>query len=213
MDHHHPPTHMHTCAWTRTHTQCRTQPWQSCSLSVYLIFSLAPLPSWEHSWHPEAQRGSNSGLKAVSHFRAGTSSSYQLSIPLFPPFWPQNAPLTLRSWAKDPSTENDLFEGWSGSFQGRFSSRSVSQRCVYVWSSARAPIQECELAEDIIKAMSVLICGLTFKSLCSLRAVFFWLLFLQSISYNMTWMDGEKTVILCLAEVESRLLFAGFLSG
>lgn len=81
--------------------------------------------------------------------------------------------------------ENDLFEGWSGSFQRRFSSRSVSQRCVYVWSSARAPDQECELAEDIIKAMSVLIRGLTFKSLCSLGAVF-WLLLLQSISYNMS---------------------------
>lgn len=60
--------------------------------------------------------------------------------------------------------ENDLFEGWSGSFQGRFSSHSVSQRCVYVWSCARALNQECELAEDVIKAMSVLIHGLTFKS-------------------------------------------------
>lgn len=87
--------------------------------------------------------------------------------------------------------ENDLFEGWSGSFQRRFSSHSVSQRCVYMWSSARAPIQECELAEDIIKAMSVLICGPTFKSFCSLRALF-WLLLLHSISYNMTWLDEEK---------------------
>lgn len=156
-----------------THTQCRTQPWQSCSHSVCLIFSLAPLPSWEHSWHPEAQRGSNSGLKAVSHFRAGTLSRYQLSIPLFLLFGPTTPRLNLRSWAKDPSMENDLFERWSGSFQSRFSSHSVSQRCVYIWSSARAPIQECELAEDIIKAMPVLICGLTFKSLCSLRAVFF----------------------------------------
>lgn len=71
-----------------THTQFPTQPWQSCSHSVCLIFSLAPLPSWEHSWHPEAQRGSNSGLKAVSHFRAGTLSRYQLSIPLFLLFGP-----------------------------------------------------------------------------------------------------------------------------
>lgn len=52
--------------------------------------------------------------------------------------------------------------------------------------------------------MSVLICGLTFKSLCSLRAVFLWLLLQHSISYNMTWMDEEKTVTLCLAEIESR---------
>lgn len=61
-----------------------TQPWQPCShcVCVCLIFSLAPLPSWEHSWHPEAQRGSNSGLKTVSHFRAGTLSPHQLSIPL-----------------------------------------------------------------------------------------------------------------------------------
>lgn len=83
----HPPTHAHT--HKQTHTQCRTQPWQSCSLSVCLIFSLAPLPSWEHSWHPEAQRGSSSGLKAVSHFRAGTSSHYQPSIPLFLLFGPK----------------------------------------------------------------------------------------------------------------------------
>lgn len=66
---------------------------------------------------------------------------------------------------RTPSMENDLFERWSGSFQARFSSHSVSQRCVYAWSSARAPIQESELAEDIIKAMSALICGLTFQSL------------------------------------------------
>lgn len=45
-----------------------------------------------------------------------------------------------------------------------------------------SPIQECELAEDIIKAMSLLIHGLTFKSPGSLRAVLFWLLLLQSIS-------------------------------
>ncbi len=84
-------THTYTHTQTHTHTQCthRTQPWQSFGHSVCLIFSLAPLPSWEHSWHPEAQRGSSSGLKAVSHFRAGTSSRYQLSIPLFLLFGPK----------------------------------------------------------------------------------------------------------------------------
>lgn len=66
---------------TYTNTHIHTQAWQSHNHSVCLIFSLAPLPSWEHSWHPEAQRGPNSGLKAVSHFRAGTS--YELNIPLF----------------------------------------------------------------------------------------------------------------------------------
>lgn len=63
--------------------------------------------------------------------------------------------------------ENDLFEGWSGSFQGRFSSRSVSQRCVHAWSRAQAPNQECELAESVMKAKSVRIHGLTFKRLCA----------------------------------------------
>lgn len=84
--------------------------------------------------------------------------------------------------------ENDLFEGWSGCFQNGFSSHSVSQRCVYVWSSGQTPIQECELAEDIIKAMCVHICGLTFKSLPS--GVFFLLRFRlrlqQIVGFNMT---------------------------
>lgn len=83
------PTPTHTLTHKYTNTQCRTQPWQSCSHSVCLIFSLAPLPSWEHSWHPEAQRGSDSALKAVSHFRAGTSSRYH---PSFTPFWPPKMP-------------------------------------------------------------------------------------------------------------------------
>lgn len=48
-----------------------------------------------------------------------------------------------------------------------------------------SPIQECELAEDIIKVMSLLIHGLTFKSPGSLRAVLFWPVLLQSISYYM----------------------------
>lgn len=97
--------------------------------------------------------------------------------------------------------ENDLFEGWCGSFQRRFSSRSVSQRCVYVWTSARAPIQECELAKDIIKAMSVLIRGLTFKIHCLLRAVFFSGYCCRRVSYIM-----EKA----LDEGEIRLLFGSF---
>lgn len=35
------------------------------------------------------------------------------------------------------------------------------------------PVQECELAVDVIKAMLLLTLGLTFESLSSLRAVFF----------------------------------------
>lgn len=80
-----PSTHIHTLI----HTMLCVLPWHSYRHSVCLIFSLAPLPSWEHSWHPEAQRGSNTGLKGVSHSKAGTLSCNQLTIPPFPPFGPQ----------------------------------------------------------------------------------------------------------------------------
>lgn len=165
--HSHTPTHKHTLLYTALRSQC-----------VCLIFSLAPLPNGEHSWHPEAPRGLNSGLKTASHFRAGTL--LPTKHPAFPPFWPTMNHSPLRSLAKDPSVENDLFERWSRSFERGFSSHSVSQRCVFIWISARVPIQECELAEDVIKEMYVLICGLTFKCPCSLSAVCSLLFFLAT---------------------------------
>lgn len=142
-------THKHTLPYAALRSQC-----------VCLIFSLAPLPHGEHSWHPEAHGGVELGAQTASHFRAGTLSPTQ--HPAFPPFWPTMNRSPLRSLAKDPSVENDLFERWSGSFERRFSSHSVSQRCVFIWISAQVPIQECELAEDITEKY-VLICGLTFK--------------------------------------------------
>lgn len=145
---------MHTHTHPHTNTDFCTQ---TCGHCVCLIFSLAPHPNGEHSWHPEAHRGLNSGLETASHFRAGTL--LPTKHPAFPPFWPIMKHSPLGSVAKDPSVENDLFERWSGSFERGFSSHSVSQRCVFIWICARVPVQECELAEDIIKEMYVLICG------------------------------------------------------
>lgn len=191
MDRHHPH------AYTNTHTQLRTQPWKSGSHSVFNLFP------WRHFLAesiPGTQRPR--GGQTLGSKQCHTSELAPRLVTnwgsLFSSFLAPNALRTL-SWAKDPSMENDLFERWSGSFQSRFSSHSVSQRCVYIWRPARAPIQECELAKDIIKEMSVLICGLTFKSLGSLKAVFFWLLLQQqSISYNMTWLDNQEIFFLWL---------------
>lgn len=178
-----PPTRLHKHTHTTPYTALEVQQPQS-------VFNLFP---WRHFLAesiPGTQRPR--GGQTLGSKQCHTSELAPRLVTnwgsLFSSFLAPNALRTL-SWAKDPSMENDLFERWSGSFQSRFSSHSVSQRCVYIWRPAQAPIQECELAKDIIKEMSVLIC-LTFKSLCSLKAVFFWLLLQQqSISYNMTWLD------------------------
>lgn len=168
MDLHHPH------AYTNTQTHTHTTPYTALEVQQpQSVFNLFP---WRHFLAesiPGTQRPR--GGQTLGSKQCHTSELAPCLVTnwgsLFSSFLAPNALHTL-SWAKDPSMENDLFERWSGSFQSRFSSHSVSQRCVYIWSSARAPIQECELAEDIIKEMSVLICGLTFKSLCSLKAVF-----------------------------------------
>lgn len=147
------------------HSQWRTRRRLSLSNTVFHLFPGAISSLREHSWHPEAQRGSILGWKQCPTL--DLARCLVTNYPSFPPFWPWKRPASPRL---ERSEENDLFEGWSGSFECGFSSRSVSQRCVSVWSAARASIQECELAEDIIKAMSALIHGLTFKSPCSLRA-------------------------------------------
>lgn len=63
--------------------------------------------------------------------------------------------------------ENDRFKGWSGSFQEKFSSHSFSQRRVHVHSSAPAPRPGVWIGRKQLKAMSVLICGRSVKSLRS----------------------------------------------
>lgn len=158
---------MHT--HTHSHTLLYTGLWSQC-VCVCLIFSLAPLPNGEHSWHPEARRGLDPGSK--QRHTSELAPCYQPSIPLFLLSGPQ--------WATHPPlfSEGSFRGEWplwdmSRSFERRFSSHSVSQRCVFIWISAWVPIQECELAEDIIKEMYVLICGVTFKwpcSVCFLRS-------------------------------------------
>lgn len=138
--------------WIHTHSP--TKPWQSCSgHSVCLIFFPGATSQTESIAGTQRPRGV--GLQAESsvtlqswhlvllpnkhsHF----SSSLALRGTTYPAFW-----------AQDTSMENEPFEGGSGSFERRFSSRSVSQGCIYLWISARACIQECELAGDVIKEM------------------------------------------------------------
>lgn len=99
-----------------------------------------PFPSSEHSWHQEAQRGRTRAESSVT-LQSWHWVSKPNKNPIFPPFSrPKEVPLTLSSpWAQGTSMENDPFEGWSGFFERRFSSRSVSQRCSYLWTAARAP--------------------------------------------------------------------------
>lgn len=72
------------------HARSRPRPWQSCSgHSVCLIFSLAPHPKPRAFLAPRGPEGSSCRLKAASHFRAGTLSRYQISIPFFLLFGPE----------------------------------------------------------------------------------------------------------------------------
>lgn len=107
-------------------------------LLLHCLFNLFPGATLAESI-PGTQRPGGAELWAGSSVTLRSwhlgSSLTKRPAPLLPSLWPKTLRLPLRSRAEDPSVKNDLFEGRSGSFQRRFSSRSLSQRCISVWSS------------------------------------------------------------------------------